>query len=119
MPAATRYRQYAEQRRGRTGVVDHQQPTTKRLTPAEGLHQPADLVLSGICGRDPHPGGQVNQRRHRQRVGLAGDPPHQVIVGGMPVGVLDGELGFPDPTQAVQRLRQHHRRPVPIRQPVP
>ncbi len=109
LPATASHRQHPEQRRRRTGVVDHQQPPTERLAPAEGLHQPADLVLGGVRGRYPHPDGQVNQRGHRQRVGLTGYPPQQVVVGGMPVGVFDGELGFPDPTQAVQRLRQHHR----------
>jgi hypothetical protein len=33
------------------------------------------------------------------------DPPDQVVVGGVAVGVLESELGLADPAQPVQRLR--------------
>jgi len=33
----------------------------------------------------------------------------QIIVGRIPVGVLDGQLGLPDPTQPMHRTRLDHR----------
>jgi hypothetical protein len=95
--------------RGCAGVVDHYQPARVGLSPAQRLDRRRWPL--GLAGRlQPEPAGQRRQRRHNQGGLLGRHPPDQVVVPGVPVGVLQRELRLPDPAKPVQRL--HHRSPT-------
>jgi hypothetical protein len=51
------------------------------------------------------PAGQRDQLARNRRWLLGGNPPGQVVVAGVAVGVLDGQLGLANPAQPAQRLR--------------
>ncbi len=72
-----------------------------------------DRVRVGIR-LQAQPRGQRRELVRDQRRLIRGDPPHQVIVPGVGVGVLGGQLGLAHPAQPVHRL---HRHPRPGRQP--
>ncbi|HYX94315.1 MAG TPA: toll/interleukin-1 receptor domain-containing protein, partial [Geodermatophilus sp.] len=54
------------------------------------------------------PGGEPGELAGDEHRLFGVDPPHQVVVGGEPVRVLQGQLGLAHPAQPVERL--HHQR---------
>ena len=98
---------------GAFGVVEDQQPAG----PAAQLPQDQlDRARHGRSGGQAELVGQLGELVADQGRLLGVDPPHQVVVGGEPVGVLDGELGLAHPAQAVQGL--HHQRVLAGVQPL-
>jgi hypothetical protein len=89
---------------GLLGVVEYQQPPV----PTGELGQDrGDLFgLLQLHGQ-AQPGRERGQpgRRHQRRLGR--HPPDQVIVAGVPVGILQRQLALADPTQP---MGGHHRR---------
>jgi hypothetical protein len=87
---------------GVVGVVEYEQPA---VTLAQRLPQGADgLGLLSMVGQ-AKAAGERDQLAGDGCGLLSGHPPDQVVVGGVAVGVLQGQLGLADPTQPVQRLR--------------
>ena len=99
---------------GPFGVVEDQQPAV----PAAQLGQ---QPVHGGGDRRPagrsEPGGEPGELVGDEHRLFGVDPPHQVVVGGEPVRVLDRQLGLAHPAQPVQRL--HHQRRPPGAQPPP
>ena len=96
------------------GVVEDQEPPVPVTQFGE---QPVDGVGHRGRGRHIQPGGQPGELIGDEHRLLGVDPPHQVVVGGEPVRVLDRQLGLAHPAQPVQRL--HHQRRHFIMQPPP
>jgi hypothetical protein len=87
------------------GVVEHQQPPV----PAAQLgQQPLHGVAHRRPGRQAESGGEGSKLVGDEHRLFGVDPPDQLVVGGEPVRVLDGQLGLAHSAQPVQRL--HHRR---------
>lgn len=65
----------------------------------------------GLVGRlgDAEPAGQRGQLASDGGGLVGGDPPDQVVVAGVPVAVLQGQLGLADPAQPVDGRGLHHR----------
>ena len=96
------------------GVVEDQQPAV----PATQLgQQPLHGGGDRRSGRQVQPGGEPGELVGDEHRLFGVDPPHQVVVGGEPVRVLDRQLGLAHPAQPVQRL--HHQRRLTGAQPPP
>ena len=96
------------------GVVEDQQPAV----PATQLgQQPVHGGGDRRSGRQVQPGGEPGELVGDEHRLFGVDPPHQVVVGGEPVRVLDRQLGLAHPAQPVQRL--HHQRRLTGAQPPP
>ncbi len=118
MPITAGRSQQTIQIRRRPGIVDDHQPAGRHL-PAGQQPDQHRHGLGGLPGhRHPQLVGQPGQPGHHITGLLGAHPPHHVIVTAMPVGVLHRQLGLTDPTQTVQRLREHRHRPRPG-QPLP
>ncbi len=71
-----------------------------------------DLRLQGLRVADrvqAQPRGQRGELVRDRGGLLGGDPVHQVIVGGVGVGELGGQLRLADPAHPVHRLHRHRR----------
>ncbi len=91
------------------GVVEDQQPALVGLAPAQcvagGLGSLGHVVTDAQAQSDR----QVRHGAVQQLGLLGGDPPDDVVVGHVAVGVLDGELCLPDAAEAVQGGLRHDR----------
>jgi len=86
---------------GLLGVVEDQQPA---VAPAQLVKQRLEgLSLLGRVGQAKPPGEGDQLPGNGERL-LGRDPPDQVVVGLVAVGVLDGELGLADPAEPLHRL---------------
>ena len=88
-------------------IIEDQQP------PRHAAQLIADLIAQRIRigGRlQAQPGRQGRELTVDQRRLFGRDPPHQVIVTGMGVGVLGGQLGLADPAQTAHRMHRHRPR---------
>ena len=91
---------------GPVGVIEDQQPSRHVAQPV--VHQ--RLQRLGVSGRvQAQPGGQGGELIRDRGGLLGGDPPHQVIVAGVGVGVFGGQLGLADPAHPVHRMHRHRR----------
>ena len=84
-------------------VVEHEQPAAVALEPpADGLDDEA--LVFGILNRQVERAGEVGEVGGEPRRLLGGDPPDEVVVGGVAVAELDGELGLAHPAEPVDSL---------------
>jgi hypothetical protein len=91
------------------GVVVDQQPA---VPPAQLVKQHTELgVLVAEFGQ-AQPQSQPSQPAGNSQRLFGRHPPDQVVVGRVPVGVLDGELGLADPTQPMDCAGLHHGPPL-------
>ena len=99
-------RQIRGQRHGILSVIKDQQPPV----PLPQYPQQPRYRRRGGVGEARHTQSvrQLRQPSRHQRGLLGRDPPHHVILRPVPVGVLNGQRGLPDPTHPVQC--PHHRR---------
>ena len=74
-------------------------------------HRPDRHVNPGRGGGlKPQPSGQAGQLGADQRWLIGANPPHEVIVGAVPVCVLDGQCGLSDSAHPLQGPRGQDRR---------
>jgi hypothetical protein len=83
-------------------VVEHQQPV---LAVLQLMQHEFDGIGSGQLRRQAEVRCERGELVGEQRGLLGVEPPHQGVVGGEAVGVLDGELSLADSAQAVQCLQ--------------
>ena len=85
------------------GVVEDQQPPV----PVTQLGQhPVHHLGGDRVGGQPQPGGQTEELLGDKHRLFGVDPPHQVVIVGVPVRVFDDQLGLADATQPVQGLHR-------------
>jgi hypothetical protein len=87
------------------GVVEDKQPP---VPVAQRGQQSVDGVGHRGPGGQAQPGGEGAKLSGDEQRLFGVDPPHQLVVGGETVRVLERQLGLAHPAQPVQRL--HHQR---------
>jgi hypothetical protein len=92
-------------------VVEHDQPPSPGLQPCQRLG--GGHRYYRVRGHPSRRDGQGGELFTDQRRLVGVDPPHEVVVAGVSVRVLDRRAGFAHPAHAVHRL---HQRPIPCRQ---
>jgi hypothetical protein len=98
-------RQEPAQVRFDDGVVDDHQPPAQALPGAEQVDRRVGRRHGLARHRDTQVLGQLGQCGHGRRGLFGGHPPHQVVVGGVPIGVLGRQLGLADAAEPVHGLR--------------
>jgi hypothetical protein len=91
---------------GLLGVVIDQQPP---LPPTQLVPELGELCLLVAQLGQAQAHGQRGQSTGNGQRPLGRHPPDQVVVGRIPVGVVDSQLGLAHPTEAVNRAGLHHR----------
>ena len=88
------------------GVVEDQQPARHPAQLIMNLRPQAVRVRCRVQAESAGQGGELVRDGRRF---FRGDPVHQVIVPGVQVAVLGGQLGLADPAHPPQRLHRHPR----------
>jgi hypothetical protein len=97
---------------GPVGVLEDDQPVAVRLTPAQRVADRPEGAVDVAGLGQPQLLGEFDQGGAQPGGLLGRDPPHQVVRVGVPVRVLDGELGAPGATELVLGGGQQHNRTV-------
>jgi hypothetical protein len=84
---------------GPVRVFEDDQPAAVRLSPAQRVADRAQGPVDVTGLGQLELGGEPDQRGAHAGGLLGRNPPHQVVGVGVPVGILDGELGAPGPAE--------------------